>query len=97
MARQVIWSNKAVLDRYQIYKFWVYNNQSETYSKKLELLFQEAANLFFQLPEVGAKTDIDGVRVKVVRSYKLFYRVLVDGVVILRVWDTRQNPEELKI
>jgi toxin YoeB len=67
MARQVIWSNKAVLDCFQIYKFWVYNNQSETYSKKLELLFQEAANLLSQFPEVGAKTDIDGVRVKVVK------------------------------
>jgi len=97
MARQVIWSNRAVLDRYHIYKFWVYNNQSETYSKKLELLFEEAANLLAMFPEVGTKTDIGGVRVKVVRSYKIFYSVLADGVVILRVWDTRQNPEELKI
>ncbi|NOS93852.1 MAG: type II toxin-antitoxin system RelE/ParE family toxin [Cyclobacteriaceae bacterium] len=97
MARKVTWSIKAVLDRYQIYKFWVYNNQSETYGKKLELLFEEAANLLAMFPEVGTKTDIGGVRVKVVRSYKIFYRVLADGVVILRVWDTRQNPVELKI
>jgi plasmid stabilization system protein ParE len=95
MARRVIWTNRAVLDRYQIYEFWTQNNQSENYSKKLELLFQESANLIAQFPEVGTNTDINGVRVKVVRTYKIFYSITESEITILRIWDARQNPEQI--
>jgi hypothetical protein len=59
------------------------HNDSETYSKKLEILFNEAAKLISQFPEIGTETDYPDLRVKVVRSYKLFYVNNIDKIQIV--------------
>ena len=61
------------------------------------MLFNEAAKLISEFLEIGTKTDSSGLRVKVIKSYKLFYLYETDTVQIIRVWDTRQNPEGLEL
>jgi plasmid stabilization system protein ParE len=95
MAKKIIWSNKSLLDRYSIYRFWLHHNQSDTFSNKLEKLFNETVNLIAKYPDIGTKTDYANVRVKVLRNYKIFYRVISDSIEI--IWDSRQNPDDLKI
>ena len=95
MAKKIIWSYSSIRDRYQIYQFWAEHNQSDFYSKKLEILFNEAAKLIAEFPEIGTETDFPEVRVKIVRSYKLFYMNQSDGIQIIRVWDSRQDPGQL--
>jgi len=73
MARKIEWTKTSIQDRFAIYKFWVEKNKSDSYSKKLEILFNEAAKLVSEFPEIGTETDLPGLRVKVIRSYKLFY------------------------
>ncbi len=80
-----------------IYNFWIDNNKSDSYSKKLEILFNGAAKLISEFPEIGTETDKLNVRVKVIKSYKLFYISEVDKIQIIRIWDSRQNPAELKL
>lgn len=65
--------------------------------KKPEVLFENAALLISEFPEVGTQTDLDVVRVKVVQSYELFYLNMHDKILILRVWDSRQDPSEFRI
>lgn len=83
-------------DRFEIYRFWIEKNKSNSYSKKLEILFNEAARLVSEFPEMGTETDFPGLRVKVIRSYKLFYTDDSNTIRIIRIWDTRQNPQNLE-
>ncbi|MEX2235708.1 MAG: type II toxin-antitoxin system RelE/ParE family toxin [Cyclobacteriaceae bacterium] len=97
MARKVEWTKASVQDRFEIYQFWVKKNKTDSYSKKIEKLFIEAAKLISEFPEIGIETDFPGLRVKVVRSYKLFYSQQSDVIRIIRIWDTRQNPQKLEL
>jgi plasmid stabilization system protein ParE len=96
MAKKIEWTQTSIQDRVKIYHFWVERNKSDSYSKKLELLFNEAAKLISEFPEIGIETDFPDLRVKVIRSYKLFYLNQADKIQIVRVWDSRQNPENLE-
>ena len=69
MARKIEWTKTSIQDRFAIYKFWIEKNKSDSYSKKLEILFNEAAKLVSEFPEIGTETDFPGLRVKVIRSY----------------------------
>ena len=89
MAKEVIWTESSVRDRFRIYQFWHTHNGTDTYSKKLEILFNVSANLISLFPEIGTKTDFPEIRVKVIRDFKLFYRLKPDSIEIIRVWDTR--------
>lgn len=97
MAKKIIWSEAAVLDRFRIYNFWLEHNKSNSYSEKLERIFNESATLISMYPEIGTRTDFNEVHVKIIKTYKLFYRNNTDTVEIISVWDTRQNPDSLKI
>lgn len=97
MAKKIEWTETSVQDRFRIYHFWIANNKSDSYSRKLEILFNEAARLISEFPEIGMETDYPDLRVKMVRSYKLFYINQVDKIQIIRVWDSRQNPSDLKL
>ncbi len=72
MAKKIEWTQTSILDRFKIYHFWIDNNKSDAYSKKLETLFNEAAKLISEFPEIGTETDYPDLRVKVVKSYKIF-------------------------
>jgi len=97
MARQVIWTPLAQQKRKEILKFWIEKTQSKTYSTKLNNLFKESTKLLSNHPDIGRRTDMHGVRVKIVRDYLLFYEVSDSTISILTVWDSRQDPDDLKI
>ena len=97
MAKKIIWTLRSIQDRIQIYQYWQEHNRSDSYSNKLESLFNTTANLISKYPEIDTTTNFHNVRIKVVKSYKIFYRVLNDRIEILRAWDSRQKPEELKL
>ncbi|NBP68410.1 MAG: type II toxin-antitoxin system RelE/ParE family toxin [Cytophagia bacterium] len=67
------------------------------FSEKLERLFNETAILLSEFPEIGIKTDYPDIRIKVIKNYKLFYQNFPDKIQIIRVWDNRQNPDNLEI
>lgn len=90
--KKVIWTSSAIQDRIDIFRFWSEHNHSDHFSQRLELLFTQAADLIAAYPGAGVATNMPGVRVKVVRSFKLFYVIKNEYVVILRVWDGRQDP-----
>ena len=97
MARKIEWTETSIKDRFEIYQFWIKKNKSDAYSKKLEILFNEAAKLISEFPEIGTETDFPGLRVKVIRNYKLFYSDQSDTIQIIRIWGTRQNPQNLDL
>jgi len=96
MARKVVWSLRAQNDRKQIFTYWNKQNNSNIYSKKLNILFVEAVDLILKFPSIGKLTNDQSARIKVVDNYLIIYEEINDLIFILTIWDSRQNPNELK-
>ncbi len=95
MARKVIWSLLAHVDRKNILDYWRKRNQSDTYSKKLNRSFKEAIQLIQEYPQIGKKTNLEGVRIKIIKDYFIIYEIEDSAIHILTIWDSRQEPEKL--
>lgn len=95
MARKIIWSRKSQYDKMDIFMYWNDRNKSKLYSKRLNKLFIAAVEFVAEFPLVGKKSNIENVRMKVVRDYLIIYEFNDACIYILRVWSTQQNPERI--
>ncbi len=93
MAKRITWTHRAHRDRKEIFLYWKNRNQSSAYCRKLNLLIKKAIDLVAAHPNIGRKTDIVNVRVKIVRDYLIFYEITEEQVFILSIWDSKRNPE----
>ena len=95
---QVEWTKKASKQRVDILKFWIKDNQSETYSKKILAETLLAEQLMKENPLIGIETDLKNIRrVLVLRNFSLFYTIENQTIRILAFYDNRQNTEEVII
>lgn len=94
MAKRIVWTRKAHNDRKEILQYWKLHNQSDTYSKRLNGLFKKAISLIATHPNIGRRTSIENVRVKLVRDYLIFYEEVNTAIYILSVWDNRRDPDQ---
>jgi plasmid stabilization system protein ParE len=83
MVKQVVWSPRAQSERKSVLKYWLIRNKSKTYSLKLNLLIKEGISLILSNQEIGRKTDVPNVRIKIVRDYLIFYEVQNETIYIL--------------
>ncbi len=96
MVKKVIWSLRAQEDRKQILEYWRNRNKSNTYSITLDKRFREALNIIRNYPKIGKRTDDQKARIKIVKDYLLIYEESEDSLILLTIWDSRQNPEKLR-
>ncbi|MEX2230580.1 MAG: type II toxin-antitoxin system RelE/ParE family toxin [Cyclobacteriaceae bacterium] len=96
MAKQIIWSRRAQRDRRQILEYWRIRNKSNSYSKKLNRLFKESIKIITDFPQIGKPTDEANTRIKIVKDYLIIYEETQTQIVILTIWDGRQDPDKLK-
>ena len=94
MAKEIIWSKRAQTDRKMILSFWARHNKSKTYSAKLNRLFINAAKQIRNQPKLGKPTDIENIRVKIIRNYFFTYRETKTTIEIVTIWDCRQDPDK---
>lgn len=94
MAKRIIWTYRAHHDRKEILLYWKKHNRSSDYSKKLNTLIKKAIDLIAAHPNIGRKTDVNNVRVKLVRDYLIFYEYDEEQIFILSIWDSRRDPEK---
>ena len=92
MPKKIRWTTRSITDRTSIYRYWLERNHAKNYPEKLEQLFEKSAEIIWNFPNIGTRTDYRNVYCKVVRDYKIFYRIEPEEIQILRVWDTRQHP-----
>lgn len=97
MAVQVVWSAPALAQRRTILKYWLKRNGTSVYSRKLDARFRSAARIIARNPRIGRPSSFEGVRVKTVGDYLLFYRLHDKTITIAALWDNRQDPEKLKL
>ncbi len=94
---KVLWSKKASNELESIYKYIKKDS-----SQNAILVFNEIydlaislSNFPFKFPKDPAIND-EKVRFAVIWSYKIIYSVEKESVVILRVFNTKQNSDKLK-
>ena len=97
MSRKIDWSPRAVKEWAEILDYWTERNKSNIYSLKLDGIFVEKFKIIVKSPDTGQETDLTAVRVKILRDYKIYYRILPDAIEILAIWDTRRNPKKFKL
>lgn len=71
-------------------------------ARDLVLRVREAVNLLLEHPRMGPVAEELQPRgrfrsVLVGRHHRVFYRFSDDYIWVLRIWDTRRNPKELKV
>ena len=94
MVKQIIWSRLAHLNRFQILDYWIKRNKSVIYSKKLNQIFEDTADMLSRHSKIGKETDVPDVRIKIVKDYFFTYRETESSIEILTIWDSRQDPSK---
>ena len=97
MARKVIWTLRAQNDRIRIVEYWNDRNKSTAYSNKLNSLIKQTLKLLGQYPYLGKSTDIDQVRLKILKNYLIVYKLTQTHLIVLALWDSNQDIKNLKI
>jgi toxin YoeB len=92
MARRIVWTSKADIVFTRILEFYVERNGSKTYSRKLNREINEIIKLLLEHPYLGTRTDFNEIRVLIQGDFKIFYQLKPKELIILLVWDCRQNP-----
>lgn len=92
---RVVWTELAIDDKFHILRYWDRRNKSKKYSIKLNRLLKEAAIVICKYPFMGKTTEVPNIRIKIVKDYFLVYEIVKNKIIILRIWDTRRNPNQL--
>jgi plasmid stabilization system protein ParE len=97
MVRKIVWTKRAEEIFFKILQFYVQKNKSNTYSRKLNSELKKILKLLLKNPFLGRKTKYENIRVIIKMNYKIFYKIEYDCIIILLIWDTRQNPSDLSL
>ena len=95
--REIIWTINSEIQLREILEFFTKRNNSGAYSRKLYKKFKKELKIVTKNPELGIKTKLNQIRGLIIEDYILFYEILEDRIIILKVWDCRQNPDKLNI
>ncbi len=95
MAKQIVWTVTAQQSRRAILEFWIKQNKSKTYSRKLSKQFRARAAYLSKNNYLGKPTDFKDVRVTFVSHFSLFYKITDVEIIVVGLWDNRRNPEDL--
>ena len=97
MVKRIVWTTRAECTFSEILNFYFHRNGNKTYSQKLNLEIKQVLDLLARHPYIGKKTDFEGVHVIVRKTYKIYYRMESEEIIILMIWDCRQNPGGIKL
>jgi len=95
--RKIVWSHRARIKLFEILHYFSDRNKSNKYSAKLYQKFNKELNLLHKHPDLGIRTEIESVRGLIIGDYILFYEETEDMIIVHTLWDSRQNPDDLKI
>lgn len=95
--RKIIWSHRARIALYNILKFYSERNKSKSYSARLYKKINQNIRILKKYPEIGIRTEMDNVKGLITGHYIVYYEITDIAIVIHTIWDSRQNPDSLKI
>lgn len=74
-------------------EFYNKRNGSKQYSKKLNQQIKNSLDKILNNPQIGIATQEADVRVLIVGNYEVVYQISQQQIVVVMIWDSRQNPE----
>ena len=89
--RKIIWTITANLERKEILEYWILRNKSKRFSVRLNYLILQTLEVLRENPTIGRLTNVNNVRVKLIREYLLMYEFTESDLIILSIWDARRN------
>ena len=92
MVRKLIWFTGARHSRKDIFEYWNNQNKLKAYSRKLNLLFHTYLKIAIQLREFCKPTFREDSKFIIVSHFEIIYKITTNEIVVLDIWDTRQNP-----
>lgn len=95
--REVVWTRNSEIQLQEILEFYTQRNKSRNFALKLYRKFKTELKNVALKPEIGLKTKLDQIRGLIVGDFILFYKILDDKILILKVWNCKQNPDKLNI
>jgi len=97
MAKEIKWTKTAAKNFDKVIDY-LENNWSEKIVSNFVTRTFDLLDLLAELPEIGElqdkKRQIRGMLIT--KHNKLFYRIDNDTLIVLRIFDTRQNPKKLR-
>ncbi len=96
MVRRIVWTKRANIVFIEILEYYFKRNGTKSYSKKLNSEIKQTLNHISKYPFLGKKTDIEKVRVFIRGNYQIYYKLKNDRIVVLLIWDSRQDPNKLR-
>lgn len=91
----IVWTLTALKQRNQVFKYWNLRNNSNAYSKRLNLKNKEKTTLLKDFPEMGNPTEKLNLRKINLEHFSIFYKVFNYKIIIVAFWDNRQDPKTL--
>jgi toxin YoeB len=70
------------------------------YGKKLRTAFQQSTKMIVRFNEIGTQVRLEKrhIRYVIVEGiYQLFYEITENQITIIKIWDVRRNPDDLKL
>lgn len=95
--RQIVWTKQSKIDKRDIFSYWNQRNKSTIYSRKLAKLFDLKMKSIAENIFMGRKTSIENIFSVVVRDCIIIYEFFPKKIVVYRVWEGHQNPENLSV
>ena len=95
--KQIVWSPKAELTFVAILDFYIERNGNSSFSNKIYREINQLLSLLLAFPKLGKQTSDVRFRMLIHRVYKVYYQIKKDRIIIHMIWDTRQNPDDLKL
>jgi len=95
--RKIKWTVNAIQTKKSIFYYWNNRNKSTVYSQKLNQLFTTTLKRVENNPEASIATKTENVRAILVRDYYLIFEITEFKIIVLDIWDTRQNPQDFPI
>ncbi len=95
--RKVVWTKNAEVQLKEILIYFKNRNKSPQYSRKLFKQIKVKLKIIAEKPEIGIQTKMGKTRGLIIGDYIIFYEIQDDKILVLKVWDCRQNPDRLNI
>lgn len=91
----VVWTQTAIKQRREIFKYWTERNGSSSYAEKLLVLIKRRINVIRLHPESYKKTIYPDTRISAMGHFSILYKVVDSRIIVTAFWDNRQEPAKL--
>jgi toxin ParE1/3/4 len=95
--RQIVWSDPALQDLEHIYSFLRFRTRDRPSARGHVRSIVEAVAPLAAMPHLGKASAVSperNYRELVFETYRIYYRVEARTIYVVRVWDTRRDPNE---